>query len=66
MEKYSGVPDLARMVDLARIAPEGLDLQVIIPIRALLAIAERGSGIPLVFSIKNVGGGDHPRGWVYG
>jgi len=38
------------MVDLARIAPEGLDLQVIIPIRALLAIAERGSGIPLVLS----------------
>ena len=44
MEKYSGV------VDLARIVPGVLDLPVTLPLRELIALVERGSGVPRILS----------------
>ena len=59
MQNYSGVTDLARTV------PEAPDFQVILPLRKLLALVERGPG-PFILSIKNVGVEIILAGGVYG
>ena len=48
MENYSGVSDLARII------PGGSGFSVILPYPELLALIERGSGIPRVLSTEKL------------
>lgn len=59
MEKYS------RASDLARILPGILDFPVILRVRELLALVERGSGIPRVLSTTQAASvfGFTPKTW---